>query len=243
MSINTELKRTVSPTLHPANITGLVGYEPHRKYIAHATEAMDTAYQAIDHVMEARAKLALDASRTPKARILMAAQMAEKYMTQIQKKFECSWDRLTAGIDHTENELSTPLEEYAGIGNVATEIRAHLKSMSSGDRMSFLADSLDRDDERTLKSVLGAPAYLSGMTGIEQAHVTRNYHAKKNPEMAKRVEVMKLVLEKLERARPIVLIEMEKAVGVTRLELEKLKAASSEAEAALVLKDFGLTEN
>jgi hypothetical protein len=31
---------------------------------------------------------------------------------------------------------------------------------------------------------------------------------------------------------------MEKAVGMTRFELEKLKAASSEAEAALVLKEF-----
>jgi DNA-binding phage protein len=238
MAKNTELKTTVSPSLHPANITGIAGYEEHKAYLQHSVTAVDSAYQAVEHVMEARKKLALDESRTPKARVLMAAQMADKYMDQLQRMFESSWNQLTKGIDHSELQLSKPLEEYAGIGNVASEIRAHLKSMTAGERVKFLGEALERGDEKTLKSVLGAPSYLSGMSELEQQHITRNYHSKNNPQMAQRVELMKQVRDKLERVRPVLLQEMERAVGANKLEIAKLKAVSSEAEAALILKEF-----
>lgn len=238
----TKIKRAVSPTLHPVNITSIPGYEDHKGYVSTSVTAMDSAYQAIEHVIEARNKLSRDESRTPKAQVLMAAQMADKYMEKLQKEFASCWDKLTAGINFTENELTKPLEDYAGSGSINSEIRAHFKNMKPGERVQFLSEAMERGDERTLKSVLGAPAYLSGMSEAEAKHVTRNYHTKNNPQLAQRLEVMKKTREKLEQAKPIILSEMEKAVGATRFELEKLKAASSEAEAALILKEFTSVE-
>lgn len=236
------VKRAVSPTLHPANITGIPGYEEHKGYVATSVTALDAVYQSIEHVMEARAKLARDESRTQKAQVLMAAQLADKYMEKHQRELESCWNKLTAGINHTEAELTKPLEEYAGIGSINSEIRAHFKSMKPGERVQFLSEAMERGDERTLKSVLGAPSYLSGMSEAEAKHLTRNYHTKINPKLAQRLEVMKKTREKLEQAKPIILSEMEKAVGATRFELDKLRAASSEAEAALILKEFTSVE-
>lgn len=238
----TKIKRAVSPTLHPANITGIPGYEEHKGYVSTSVTVMDAIYQSIEHVMEAREKLSRDSSRTQKAQVLMAAQLADKYMEKHQRELESCWNKLTAAINHTENELTKPLEEYAGIGSINSEIRAYFKNMKPGERVQFLSEAMERGDERTLKSVLGAPAYLSGMSEAEAKHVTRNYHTKNNPQVAERLELMKKTREKLEQVKPIIFSEMEKAVGATRFELEKLKAASSEAEAALILKEFTSVE-
>jgi len=242
MATKREVKHTVSPSLHLSNITSIVGYESAKGYVHHAAEALDASYQAVEHVTEARRKLQLDESRTQKARVLMAAQLAEKHLSVLQAKFNSSHNKLSAGITHTEAELSKPLEEFAGIGNVATEIRAHLKSMSSGERIKFLSEALELGDEKTLKSSLGAPSYLSGMSQAEADHVTRSYHNKQNPEMASRLEVMKQVRSKLENAERIMVQAMEKAVGATHFEIEKLRAASNDAEAALILKEYAPAE-
>tara|TARA_R110000772_G_scaffold170799_4_gene282802 strand:- start:8358 stop:9089 length:732 start_codon:yes stop_codon:yes gene_type:complete len=233
-----QVKRSVSPTLHPANITSLPGFEGDRGYVQHSADALNMVYQSIEHVREARVKLSHDESRTPKARVLMAAQMADSYLGKIQKTMEASWGKLSSAIDYTEAALSKPMEEYAGIGNVATEIRAHLKSMTPSKRVEFLADAFERADEKTLKSVLGAPSYLSGMSDIEQQHMTRNYHKRNNPELASRLELMKSVRGKLEQVKPIIFKEFESAVGASGFEIEKLKATSSSVEAAIVLREF-----
>lgn len=243
MATKNEVKKLVSPTLHPMNISGIPGFEDHKGYVAHAVTALDAAYQSVEHVIEASAKLARDETRSPKYRVLMAAQLADKYLANLQKDFNQSHSRLSAGIQHTETELTKPLEEYAGIGNVATEIRAHLKSMSSGERVKFISEALERGDEKTLKSCLGAPAYLSGMSQAEADHATRNYHAKCNPELAQRLDVMKKAREKLELAERVMVQAMEKAVGASHFEIEKLRAASNAAEEALILKNFTQVEN
>lgn len=244
MAINRGVKTHVSPTLHPSNITGMEGYNDETKgYVAHAVTALDAAYQSVAAVIEARQKLSLDESRTDRAKVLMTAQLADKYSEKLQRQFESSWNQLNDAIRHTEQTLSKPVEEYAGIGNVATEIRAHLKAMSSGERMQFLNEALERGDERTLKSVLGAPGYLSGLSDAELSHFTRQYHSKQAPEVTARLEVMKGALDRLERAHPALMQELEKAVGATRHEVERLKAATNAAEAALVMKEFAPAEN
>jgi hypothetical protein len=243
MAINDEKKRTVSPTLSPVNITSIEGYEDAKGYVAHAVTALDAASQSVAAVIEARQKLQLDESRTDRAKVLMTAQLADKYSEKLQRQFESSWGKIDAAIRHTEETLTKPVEEYAGIGNVATEIRGHLKAMQQGERMQFLNELLERDDDKSLKSVLGAPAFLSGMTGVEHAHFTRLYHSKQAPEVTARLEVMKGALDKLQRAHPALMQELARAVGASRRDVERLKAASNEAEAALVIKDFAPVDN
>jgi hypothetical protein len=233
-----EVSTVVSPTLSPVNITSMEGYEANAGYLAHASTSMDTAYQSVEAVITARQKLKLDESRTERARMLMVAELAEKYSSKVQRQFESSWKKLDAAIRHTESELTKPVEEFAGIGNVASEIRAHLKSLPATQRSKFLADALEANDDRTLQSVLGAPGYLSGLGPEEHKHHTRLYHNNKAPEVTARLAAMRGAIEKLERAQPVVIMEFAKAVGANQREIERLRAASNEAEAALVMKDF-----
>src|SRR5690606_39583477 len=62
---------TVSPTLHPANITSIDGYDAAKGYVADAVTTLDAAHQSVAHVIEARQKVNLDESRTPRAKVLM----------------------------------------------------------------------------------------------------------------------------------------------------------------------------
>ncbi|MFD1217136.1 hypothetical protein [Microbulbifer celer] len=174
MSINKEVKSYVSPTLHPGNITGMKNYSDETQgFVDHAAEALSECYQSVAAVIEARKKIRLDDSRTDRAKVIQTAELADKYSERARKKAELSWQRLTDGINYTEKELTKPVEEYAGIGNVATEIRAHLKNMKQGERMKFLSEALDKGDERTIKSALGAPGYLSGMGEPEHTPCVR----------------------------------------------------------------------
>lgn len=244
MSIKKEIKNYVSPTLHPANITGLESYTNNtRGLIEHAAEALGECYQSVVAVIDARKKIKLDDSRTERAKVIQTAKLADQYSDRARQKCEASWKRLTDGINYTEKELTKPVEEYAGIGNVATEIRAHLKGMKQGQRMQFLNTALENGDERTIRSAIGAPEFLSGMTAPEHSHFTRLYHTKTSPGLVARLEAMKGAREKLEQARDVFIGEMEKAVGANRFEVERLKAASNAAEAALVMKQFEPMEN
>lgn len=85
MAIDGEVKLTVSPTLHPANITSIDGYETAKGYVADAVTTLDAAHQSVAHVIEARQKVNLDESRTPRAKVLMTAQLADKYSAKLQK--------------------------------------------------------------------------------------------------------------------------------------------------------------
>lgn len=238
MAVNGEVKLTVSPTLHPANITSIDGYEAAKGYVADCVTTLDAAHQSVAHVIEARQKVNLDQSRTPRAKVLMTAELANKYSAKLQKQFESSWGRLEKAIQHNEHELSQPLQQQSGAGNINGEIRAHAKALSRDDRVKLLTVAIEGGDITTAGAILGAPPYLSGMSDIEHTHFTRQYHEATNPEMAQRLKVMKATQDKLQRAHPALLQELEKAVGACRQDVERLQAATSEAEAALVIKDF-----
>lgn len=243
MAIDGEVKLTVSPTLHPANITSIDGYEAAKGYVADAVTTLDTAHQSVAHVIEARQKVNLDESRTPRAKVLMTAQLADKYSAKLQKQFESSGGKLIKAIQHTEQELSQPLQQQAGAGTVNGEIRAHAKALSRDERVKLLTVAIESGDITTAGAILGAPPYLSGLSDIEHKHFTRQYHEATNPEMAQRLKVMQGALDRLKRAHPALLQELEKAVGATRRDVERLQAATNEAEAALVMKDFNPAEH
>jgi len=243
MAIDGEVKLTVSPTLHPANITSIDGYEAAKGYVADVVTVMDAAHQSVAAVIEARLKLNHDESRTDRAKVLMTAQLADKYSAKLQKQFEASWNKLDKAIQHTEQELSQPLQQQAGAGTVNGEIRAHAKALSREDRVQLITKAIESGDITTASALLGAPAYLSGFSDIEHTHFTRQYHEATNPEMAERLKVMQATLDKLQRAHPALLQELEKAVGASRRDVERLQAATNEAEAALVMKDFNPAEH
>ena len=67
--------------------------------------------------------------------------------------------KLATAIDHS---LSAPMEASA-VGPLARRVRAYVRSLSNDQRGKFLGEALQSGDIKTLQSVLGAPAYLSGL--------------------------------------------------------------------------------
>lgn len=235
----TTIKTQVSPTCHEVNITNLPDYNDSTKgYVSGAVNAMRATYTAIDSVIAARQAVNRDGSRTPKAKVLAVADAAEKYEKQLQNVYEKTWDDLSKRIAHKEAELTKPVQEFAGIGHVASEIRNHLKTLPREERMGFLNEALQRADEKTLKSILGAPSYLSGLTDLEHGHYVKLYHEQASPDIATQIRLMKASQEKLKQAHKVLLKELEGAVGANRHEVTKLRAANNAAEEALIVKNL-----
>ncbi|MEZ5537586.1 MAG: hypothetical protein R3F02_18455 [Thiolinea sp.] len=228
-----EINNNVSPTLHPVNITSLKGYAAHEPHLNYITNSFEKAYDAVVKVRDARNKLSLDTTRTKQAQVLHAADLAEKHLTQLHKMFEVNWSRLNTNISSIEKALTEPVREYAGMGVVSSEIRSHFKAMDASERRKAFNKALAAGDERTLKSVLGAPAYLSGLPDEEHEYLTRQYHEQTNPEQSERLELMKQVKAKMEAVQPVIVAEMHKALGANAAEISQLRARAAAAEAAI----------
>lgn len=238
MAKETQVKSGVSPSLHPAVITSIQGYEQHKGYCGDAEAAFNAAYKSVEDVIATRKTVQLDESRTPKAKALAVANKAEQYMARFQKTHGACHDRLVAGISHIEKQLSEPLEQQAGAGIVNGEIRAHAKTLSRADRTKMISDAMQKGDVKVLGAILGAPAMLSGLSDEEHTHYTRMYHEKTNPELVARLSVVNQVKQKLEQSADLIKMEFTKAIGMSPKELQSLRDGSKAAEDALILKEF-----
>lgn len=229
-----EIISEVTPSLHPHNIEAIDGYnDDTRLYVAPALESFSTAYESLGAVHKARVELEKNAALTIENRQLMVADFSDKHLTVISKKFDSAISNITKSIDSMETMLTTPLELGAERSVIATEIRAHVKSMSVADRFKFLNDALDAGDHTTLKAVLGAPSYLSGMAEEERKFRTRAYHEKHSPEVAKRLQVMRTAKQMMEDRGGLVITEIQKAIGTSREKINTLRQARGRTEAAL----------
>jgi hypothetical protein len=69
------------------------------------------------------------------------------------------------------DEMTEDPERIKPVGiALATEIRAHVKSLSKADRTQFVASAITNRDVKTVAALLRAPAYLSGLTPDEVDH-------------------------------------------------------------------------
>jgi hypothetical protein len=223
-----------TPGLDPGNIKTIDGFEEHGGYVQAALTAFDTAFKGIQSVIDARQKVARNASWTPDRQLIEVAALAEKRQDAALKAMDSAIKTLTQGIKSLDESLSKPLQ--AGTDNsISAEIRAHAKALSNEDRRALIINAMDKGDTKTLNAVLGAPAYLSGLDEVMQAHFTHEWNTKQTPEIAKRVDVMRRALELVNARGPLVLTQIEEAMG-GRGSWAKVSAArlrDKEARAAL----------
>lgn len=66
--------------------------------------------------------------------------------------------------------------------SIASEIRAHVKNMNTDERLQFLSHAHETGDIESLRSILGAPGFLSGISENERQIRTRMLHEKQSPE-------------------------------------------------------------
>lgn len=137
-------------------------------------------------------------------------------------------------IEGLERDLSQPIEGK-GVGAMAGEIRAFVRSLPDGQQMAFIRNAIEKGDERTVGAVLGGVAYLSGITPEVQAVLLKLYHEKANPRAAKQLRAAKAGLELLGERGGLIFAEMEKAVGAKQAKVQKLRAAKAAAEKSFVV--------
>lgn len=164
---------------------------------------------------------------------MIVAEYAEKHQTAITKKFDSAVSNLTKGIESMEVMLNDPIKANAERSSIASEIRAHVKNMSVDQRLQFLSHAHQNGDIESLRAVLGAPGYLSGISEEERQVRTRMLHEKQSPETASRLKVMRAALDMLERRSGLVLTAVEKAIGGSWSKVQQLRKGQSVADKAL----------
>jgi len=229
-----EIKPNVTPSLHPANLEAIDGYGDDTKgYINAAVDALASAYDGLAKIHEAKVATSKNQAWNEDQQVLMVADFAEKTQTAITRKFDAAVASLTKGIDAMDAMLNDPIKADAERLNVAAEIRAHVKGLSVDERLKFLSDAQAAGDIESLRAVLGAPSYLSGMTEQERQVRTRMFHEKNSPETANRLKVMRAARDMLLQRGGLVLTEVEKGMGAKWDKVQQLRKHQSAAETAL----------
>ena len=101
--------------------------------------------------------------------------------------------------------------------------------------MGFVQSAIESGDHMTVSAVLGAPAYLSGITPDMQRTLTRMYREKHSPVEAKRLRAMEAARDLIMRNSAPLFAELEKAVGAPMHKVQALREAKNKADKAFSL--------
>lgn len=227
----------VTPALHPTCVEAIDGYnETTAPVLAPTQTAFSAAYIRIGEVHDAREKARTNPTWNEAQQVIATDDFAQKQFAAIARGFDSARANLVRGIEHIENELSAPVTAKASQG-VAAEIRAHTKTLSLTQRVSFLRQAIQNGDDVTATAVLGAPAYLSGLDPEIQALLLRDWHVRTSPEKAQRLKAMQGARDLIEERSGLVFKQLAKAVGAPPHKAQALRAAKTAAEKAFVMRD------
>jgi hypothetical protein len=227
----------VSPSLHPANVRQLDGFDDETAvYLAPVETALSEAYEGLGQVHTARDAARKNPAWNEAAQVLQTQDYADKVFARVARHFDSASAGLSKSIAALEEQLSAPITSKASHA-VSAEIRTHVRSLKTNERMAFIQRAANEGDETTCAAVFGAPAYLSGVEPNTVEVLTRTYHERKSPAVAKRVRAMKAAHDLLSDRGGLLHKELEKAVGMNPVRVRALRQARTEAEQALILRD------
>jgi hypothetical protein len=229
---------TPTPSLDPGIIKAIEGYEENEGYLAPALNAFSTAHETLKQVAAARDPLSRDTSKSEGQKLLAMAARSEKAQERITKTFDTAHKNLSSAAQALEESLSQPLEASAS-GGFSVEIRKHIKSLPKDERGEFVGEAMKRGDYSVLNAVLGAPAYLSGVTDAHKDLWLRQFHEARNPQAVRRLAAYRKALELIETRGPLVFTEMEKAQGGKWSDVKRLRGQSEASDAALAAISIG----
>ena len=223
----------VTPSFMSANVRALPEYDDDTAAVFNTTEqAFDVAYSVVSNIYNARDAAAEDPTLNDDARLVMVADFADKLSERATKALDYAHTTVRNNIAALEKVLAEPVASKAA-QTIAVEIRAHAKGLKSGASvMDFVRRAIDAGDHDTVSAVLGAPAYLSGITPETQAVMLRMYHTKANPQTAKRLAALKAAQDHLERNAPLIHVQIEKAIGGDWRKVQLLRQSTSKTRKA-----------
>jgi len=167
------------PDWHAGNLTRIhAGAEVHTRGVAmvRAAEAAVATLRTTDERLVAAA-IAVEATsivergRPPRRDVATIEQFratSEDAFARASRVHQDALDTIGRQLAELDTEIAQALRGDARHG---TEIRHHLKSRKSGERLVAITKAVDEGDRITLTAVLDAPAYLSGLDPVELTYV------------------------------------------------------------------------
>lgn len=219
----TPIRADISPTLHPdvaaqfAPVLAEVTGAGNRAY-AEAREALATVYETIGQINDTeKALLAAAQSRgAPDKRdvFLEGGGLRHKHGREVEfnRAAQTAFDRAAARYDASvrrmkgdlaalEKQLSEALGGDQPTGPLATEIRAHFKSLPNEvKRMDALMRAAGEKDTATLRAVLNAPPFLSGLTAKDQETMREVARQRVDPQTHGQIQAVAGLIDRVMQA-------------------------------------------
>lgn len=154
-----------------------------------------------DEIEKVRTANQADPTQTPKGRTVSTYKFGQKKLAELDEEYEKLPD-LHGMAENLDNSLEKQMRQTAS-NSFGKEARQRIASMESKDRMQIVSNAIRSDDTHTAQYVLGAPAFLSGLS--EQNHDNlksqfKNRVFKEEMETIEALQNMAVHLEKGKRA-------------------------------------------
>ena len=168
--------------------------------LAPARSALSKVYDLGVAVTDAEDALHVDATRTETAKRVDRAAVRAKAMDKAARSLDHAVEAL-AGVRKENRKLLTCAVEHIAPADrrdpVASEIRSFIRSKDA-EGASVVTAAINAGDETTIKAVLSAPAYLSGLTPEVHAALRGMPEAKLAPRATARVKAATAAIEHLQ---------------------------------------------
>ena len=235
----------ITAALHPQSVASLDEYDSDTEgELQQAVQAFTSVYEGIGKVLDVRDVAASNTAWNEDMRTIKVQEMADRAFAKFAPQLDKVYHNMRAGAKLIEKQLSAPVEARAA-HTISTQIRDHVKGMGQRQGVSeldkrprqsavgFVQTAIQKGDEVTVSAVLGAPAYLSGLTDEMQAMLLRQWHEKANPKAAKRLRAMRAVMDLIQDRAPLIHKELERVVGKSPAYAKMLRDKHNAAEKAL----------
>lgn len=186
-------------------------------YVGPAKSAFTEAYNAIRAIHDCKAAVAEDPTLNEAGQLLKVDDYAQKRMiAKVYPLWDTASSSLNAKVEAWEKEMTKEVVSQAS-QMVSGEIRAHMKGLKQGERMSAISQAIKAGDSVVASAVLGAPAMLSGLDEEMKQILLREYHEKFNPGLAKRLRAVTAARDLIDGRLGVLKKEVAKAVGTIKI--------------------------
>jgi len=227
----------IKSSFRPEVISNIKDYDDETKVATcGAYQLFLDSYKNASKVWNLKESLRDNPSMTVQDKTLHVADNAAKHFDTAVGRFNSCTTDLKNSIAHFEKTLSEPLSDVTA--NVSQAIRMsdickHVANLSTKDRNTFLNDAIQRNDQLSLRAVLGGPSFLSGLKPEEMKHYTNLYRKTANPLTSAQLNVATECLRLVENRAGMLTDFFEGAMGTSLRDVQKIRAAKALADKAL----------
>lgn len=243
---NTTYGFQLSQSLNPERVYALAPdqHDDVRGYLTDASGFLDSVFTTLSKIDQAYRDLMLDKSLTPDARTQKLEAATSAAATKAYTGRAKAIEGLQKKIAHQDALLSSPLTAQAASPR-STELRAVLRTVKPAEvnasiRAALNAEHRTPQQAELLSATLGAHALTVGITEAEQAMHLRAFNEKSEPQVLRRLDLLKKALTIIEGIHPNTLVsQFEKSMRSKFSRASAISGISSKAAASLAAINGG----